>query len=95
MADPNNPHTAAYARRIAELKETVRVQGERLKLLDFAGRRDVWISSLGVNKQVDEYSVLLGGSVQPWLPPRFGSYSPSLEDALKTAMDFANSEATA
>jgi hypothetical protein len=32
--NPNNPHTVAYARRIGELEETVRVQGERIKYLE-------------------------------------------------------------
>jgi tryptophan synthase beta subunit len=46
--NPNNPHTVAYARRIAELEETIRVQGERLKLLEFANSHAVakWVPHL-------------------------------------------------
>ena len=92
--NPNNPHTAAYASRIAELEETIRVQGERLKLLDFAQRPDVRVHCVeatnGLHRSTAEYNV--------WFVPRpggrFGKVyrSNNLEEALRMAMGLCRDE---
>jgi hypothetical protein len=81
MGNPDSPHSAAYVKRIGELEETIRVQGERLKLLDFIGREEVEIVKLRVARG----GTLSGLNVTPLRV--YVEEHESLERAIREAMD--------